>query len=41
MVSHALLISVLAGAWPFMSTLMNALTLYYQSIYFVVASAAP
>jgi hypothetical protein len=41
MVSHVLLIGGVAMAWPFMTAMMNAMTLYYQSIYFIVGSSVP
>ncbi len=39
MVTHMLLISVAFASYPFLSTLMGALTKYYQSIYFVLTSS--
>lgn len=41
MVSHVLLIGGMGMAWPFMSALMNAMDLYYQSIYFIVSCSVP
>lgn len=41
MVSHVLLIGGAAMAWPFMSALMNAMNLYYQSVYFIIGSSVP
>jgi hypothetical protein len=40
-VTHALLIGGAGMAWPFMSALMNAMSLYYESIYFIISSSVP
>ena len=40
-VTHAILIGGTMLTWPFMSTLMNAMTLYYENIYFIVGSSVP
>lgn len=41
MVVHVLLIGGAAMAWPFLSYMMKALTIYYQSIYFVLSAPVP
>jgi hypothetical protein len=41
MVTHVLLISTLAGTWPFMSAMMNSMSLYYESIYYIIGSSVP
>ena len=41
MVTHVLLIGGTAVAWPFMSTLMNGLNTYYQSIWFILGASVP
>jgi hypothetical protein len=41
LVTHAILVGGVAMAWPFLSTLMNALSIYYQSIYFVLNAPTP
>ena len=41
MVAHMILIGGTVAAWPFLVRLLNALTIYYQSIYFVLNAAAP
>lgn len=40
-VAHALLLAVGLFAWPFLVYLMNALSLYFKGIYFVVSSPVP
>jgi hypothetical protein len=41
LVAHALLIGGAAIAWPFLVYLMRALSLYFQSMYFVITSPVP
>jgi hypothetical protein len=40
-VSFVVLIGASAGAWVYWSTLMTALDLYFQSLYFVITSPVP
>jgi hypothetical protein len=40
-VAHALFFTVAVGAYPFLSQMLNALTKYYQSIYWVLTSPIP
>lgn len=41
LVAHALLIGGAALAWPFLVYMMRALSIYFQSIYFIVTSPVP
>jgi hypothetical protein len=40
-VAHALLIGGAAMVWPFLVFLMRALSIYFQSIYFIITSPVP
>jgi hypothetical protein len=40
-VAHAILLAGSIGVWTFWDTLMKALNLYFESIYFVITSAVP
>jgi hypothetical protein len=41
MVAHALLLGGAMLVWPFLTYLMRALSIYFQSIYFVLNAAVP
>ncbi len=41
MVTHAILIGGTMLVWPFLIRMLNALTVYFQSIYFVLNAATP
>ena len=41
MVAHAILIGGTLACWPFVSKLVNGLSTYFESIYFVLTSPVP
>ena len=40
-VAHAILVGGTLAGWPFVSQMLQALTKYYEGIYFVVTSPVP
>jgi hypothetical protein len=41
LVAHALLIGGAAMVWPFLVFMMRSLSIYFQSIYFIITSPVP
>jgi hypothetical protein len=41
LVAHAILIGGAVMAWPFLVYMMRALSIYFQSIFFIITSPVP